>query len=73
MNAIGNPFESHAHPAKRNICRSTGRVISMIRVLLVDDHAVVRTGFRLLLQSRVEFAVIGEADSGATACQLYFS
>ena len=24
----------------------------MIRVLLVDDHAVVRTGFRLLLQSQ---------------------
>ena len=36
----------------------------MIRVLLVDDHAVVRTGFRLLLQSHGEITVIGEADSG---------
>ena len=43
----------------------------MIRVLLVDDHAVVRTGFRLLLQANPEVAVIGEADSGEAACQRY--
>jgi two-component system invasion response regulator UvrY len=43
----------------------------MIRVLLADDHAVVRTGFRLLLQSRIGITVIGEADSGESACQLY--
>jgi two-component system invasion response regulator UvrY len=43
----------------------------MIRVLLVDDHAVVRTGFRLLLQSKAEMSVVGEADSGESACQLY--
>jgi two-component system, NarL family, invasion response regulator UvrY len=43
----------------------------MIRVLLVDDHAVVRTGFRLLLQSHAEISVVGEADSGETACQRY--
>ena len=43
----------------------------MIRVLLVDDHAVVRTGFRLLLQSTGEVVVIGEAESGEAACTLY--
>jgi two-component system invasion response regulator UvrY len=43
----------------------------VIRVLLADDHAVVRTGFRLLLQSHSEVSVIGEADSGETACQRY--
>ncbi len=43
----------------------------MIRVLLVDDHAVVRTGFRLLLQSIAEVTVVAEADSGEAACQLY--
>jgi two-component system invasion response regulator UvrY len=43
----------------------------MIRVLLVDDHAVVRTGFRLLLQSTGEVAVVGEAESGEAACTLY--
>jgi two-component system invasion response regulator UvrY len=43
----------------------------MIRILLVDDHAVVRTGFRLLLQSSPEVSVVGEAESGETACQRY--
>ncbi|HTV98115.1 MAG TPA: response regulator transcription factor [Steroidobacteraceae bacterium] len=43
----------------------------MIRVLLVDDHAVVRTGFRLLLQSVGEVSVVAEAESGEAACQLY--
>jgi two-component system, NarL family, invasion response regulator UvrY len=43
----------------------------MIRVLLVDDHAVVRTGFRLLLQSQPEITVIAEAESGESACQRY--
>jgi two-component system, NarL family, invasion response regulator UvrY len=43
----------------------------MIRVLLVDDHAVVRTGFRLLLQSQPEMSVIAEAESGEIACQRY--
>jgi two-component system invasion response regulator UvrY len=43
----------------------------MIRVMLVDDHAVVRTGFRLLLQSLTEVAVVAEAESGEAACQRY--
>jgi two-component system, NarL family, invasion response regulator UvrY len=43
----------------------------MIRVLLADDHAVVRTGFRLLLQSSPEVTVVGEAESGEAACQRY--
>ena len=43
----------------------------MIQVLLVDDHAVVRTGFRLLLQSQPDIQVAAEAPSGEAACQLY--
>ena len=43
----------------------------MIRVLLVDDHAVVRTGFRLLLESSATVRVAGEAESGETAYQRY--
>jgi two-component system invasion response regulator UvrY len=43
----------------------------MIRVLLVDDHAVVRTGFRLLLQSQPDINVVAEAQSGEAACQIY--
>jgi two-component system invasion response regulator UvrY len=43
----------------------------MIQVLLVDDHAVVRTGFRLLLQSQPDIKVVAEAQSGEAACQIY--
>src|SRR5689334_15974484 len=55
--------------AARSTDSARGR--RMIRILLVDDHAVVRTGFRLLLQSRPEVSVVGEAESGETACQRY--
>lgn len=41
------------------------------RVLLVDDHAVVRAGYRLLLQQAPQIEVIGEADSGEQACRLF--
>jgi two-component system invasion response regulator UvrY len=40
----------------------------MIRVLLVDDHTVVRTGFRLLLETVGDVRVVAEADSGEAAC-----
>jgi two-component system, NarL family, invasion response regulator UvrY len=43
----------------------------MIKVMLVDDHAVVRTGFRLLLQSVPEISEVSEAESGEVACQRY--
>jgi two-component system invasion response regulator UvrY len=43
----------------------------VIRILLADDHAVVRMGFRLLLQSAEDMTVVAEAESGEAACQLY--
>src|SRR5690606_11991214 len=43
----------------------------MIRVLLADDHAVVRTGFRMLLEADGDICVVGEADSGEAACRQY--
>lgn len=42
-----------------------------LRVLLVDDHAVVRAGYRMLLDREAEIRVIGEAHSGEQACRLY--
>lgn len=45
--------------------------MSAIRVLLVDDHAVVRMGFRLLLQECADIAVAGEAASGEEALAQY--
>ncbi len=39
--------------------------------MLVDDHAVVRAGFRLLLSTEEAIEVIAEADKGELALQLY--
>jgi two-component system, NarL family, invasion response regulator UvrY len=42
-----------------------------INVLLVDDHAVVRAGFRMLLASTATIEIVAEADRGEAASQLY--
>ncbi len=42
-----------------------------IRILLVDDHAVVREGYKMLLQEHPDLKVVAEAGDGETACQLY--
>ena len=38
-----------------------------IRVLLVDDHALLRAGFRTILDTQPDITVVGEASSGAEA------
>ena len=42
----------------------------MIKVLLVDDHELVRTGIKRLLEDSTDINVIGEADSGEDALTL---
>jgi DNA-binding NarL/FixJ family response regulator len=39
----------------------------MIRVLIVDDHTVVRQGLRFLLQQEADIEIVGEAADGAQA------
>ena len=41
-----------------------------IRVLLVEDHAIVRQGVRLLLDGQADMEVVGEADEGGRALAL---
>ncbi|MCX4193733.1 response regulator [Methylophaga sp. OBS1] len=43
----------------------------MIKVILVDDHAVVRSGVKRLLEEQVDLQVVAEADSGDDAYKLY--
>jgi two-component system invasion response regulator UvrY len=45
--------------------------MAKIRVVLTDDHAVVRMGFRLLLQGTHDIDVIGEAESGEAAVRRF--
>jgi two-component system response regulator NreC len=44
--------------------------MSKIHILLVDDHAVVRGGLRMLLENEDDMEIIGEASSGLAALQL---
>jgi two-component system, NarL family, invasion response regulator UvrY len=43
----------------------------LLRVLLVDDHAVVREGYRRLLERAANVRVVGEAASAADAYQVF--
>ena len=41
-----------------------------IRILLADDHTVMRRGLRLLLEQQADFQVVGEAEDGRQAVDL---
>ena len=45
--------------------------MSSIKVMLVDDHAVVRMGFKMLLETDADIKVVAEAESGELAIQRY--
>ncbi|BDZ53034.1 hypothetical protein GCM10025870_01070 [Agromyces marinus] len=57
MTPLGTPGSTHSNRADR----------PDIRVLLVDDHAVMRAGFRMILESADGVTVAGEAATGAEA------
>jgi RNA polymerase sigma factor (sigma-70 family) len=42
----------------------------MIKIVLADDHTVVREGFRMVLETQAEFQVIGEGRDGLEAIRL---
>jgi DNA-binding NarL/FixJ family response regulator len=47
--------------------------IEPTRILIVDDHAIVRTGLIALLQSQPDMIVVGEAGTGSEAYEQYFA
>ncbi len=44
--------------------------MTMIQVLIADDHTIVRQGLRALLEAQPGIAVVGEAEDGAQAVRL---
>jgi DNA-binding NarL/FixJ family response regulator len=47
-----------------------GADMQKIRVLLAEDHVVVRQGLRALLAAEADIEIVGEADNGRQAVQL---
>lgn len=45
--------------------------MSALSIMLVDDHPIVREGYRRLLERQPGFRVVGEADNAAAAYQTY--
>ena len=41
--------------------------MTKINLILVDDHAVVRSGLRMLLEAQPDIEIVAEADSGLEA------
>ena len=41
----------------------------IVRILLADDHAMVRHGLRMVLDAEPDFTVVAEAGDGAEAVQ----
>jgi DNA-binding NarL/FixJ family response regulator len=50
--------------------RARGKHMQKIRVILADDHTVVRQGLRALLIAEGDIDIVGEADNGRQAVQL---
>ncbi|MEP0805382.1 MAG: response regulator transcription factor [Chloroflexota bacterium] len=44
--------------------------MATIRLLLVDDHEVVRSGLRMLLENEADMEIVGEANTGRQALEL---
>ena len=44
--------------------------MTQIKLLLVDDHEVIRTGLRMLLASQPDLVIVGEAASGLEAIEV---
>ncbi|HEX5498833.1 MAG TPA: response regulator transcription factor, partial [Thermomicrobiales bacterium] len=49
---------------------SDGGATSPIRLLLADDHGVVRAGLRALLDAQPDMQVVAEAEDGPRAVEL---
>jgi two-component system, NarL family, invasion response regulator UvrY len=56
---------ARTHPSSRGA--GEGPLQTMIRIFLIDDHGLMRSGLRAVLEAEADFEVVGEAGSGEEA------
>ncbi len=59
-----------SEPEGRGRHRMSASLASQVRIVVADDHEVVRSGFAALLGTQPDFAVVGTAADGAAAVQV---
>jgi len=67
--SLVNPEESLVNPAEDAILAANFEADRPLRILIVDDHDIVRQGVRVILRSRSEWEVCGEAENGLEALE----
>jgi DNA-binding NarL/FixJ family response regulator len=71
---IGRSTNGHSgndlSPMDSDATRSIGEAMSTLRILLVDDHTILREGLRAVLELQPDFSVIGEASTFERAVEL---
>ena len=65
----GTKRKHHAGPPVNDVADSR-EDDAMLRVVLADDHAVVREGLKSLINAQSDMSVVGEAADGEEACRL---
>src|SRR5258707_12106583 len=72
---LPQPLTSQRDKPRRNILQKTGSSLStpleQIRVIIADDHPVVREGLSSILSALEDVQVVAEAANGKEACELY--
>ena len=70
---VRRPPEHRHQPARRlanpSVAPGPGGVV-VIRVVVVDDQAVIRTGLRTMLEHETDLTIVGEASNGAQAVEV---
>ncbi len=69
MPSTTNPGRTPSVTTQSTVTGASARGSHAIRVLLVDDHAVIRQALEMLLQSQAELEVIGDVENGREAVQ----
>ncbi len=68
--SLVNPEESLVNPAEKDAILAVNfEADRPLRILIVDDHDIVRQGVRVILRSRAEWEVCGEAENGLEALE----